>query len=100
MWKTKEQTTSPTETVESLLISCVIDAMEGQDIVTIDIPSAFMQAFIDKVVHIKFDNELIDLLFQVDISLKKYISYKHGKRVLYTKLKKALYSTIQASRLF
>ena len=70
LWKTKEQKTSPTVSVKSLLISCVIDAMEGRDIATIDILSAFMQAFINEVVHIKFNNELIDLLCQVDISLK------------------------------
>ena len=59
LWKTKEETTSPTVTVEWLLISSV---MEGRDVATIDIPSAFMQAFINKVVHIKFDSKLIDLL--------------------------------------
>ena len=100
LWKTKEEITSPTITVESLLISCVIDVIEGRDVVTIDIPSAFMQAMIDKVVHIKFNNELIDLQCQVDMSLKKYVTYEHGKRVLYAKLNKALYGTVQASRLF
>jgi hypothetical protein len=100
LWKTKEETTSPTVSIESLFISCMIDAMEGRDVATIDIPSAFMQAFIDEVVHIKFDNELIDLLCDVDPSLKQYVSYENGKRVLYTKLNKALYGTVQASRLF
>ena len=41
-----------------------------------------MQAFIDETVHIKFDNELIDLLREVDPSLKQYVSYENGKRVL------------------
>jgi hypothetical protein len=41
-----------------------------------------MQAFIDETVHIKFDNELIDLLCEVDPSLKQYVSYENGKRVL------------------
>jgi hypothetical protein len=100
LWKTKEETTSPTVSIESLLISCMIDAMENRDVATIDIPSAFMQAFIDEIVHIKFDDELIDLLCEVDPSLKQYVSYENGKRILYTKLNKALYGTVQASRLF
>jgi hypothetical protein len=100
LWKTKAETTSPTVSIESLFISCMIDAMEGRDVATIDIPSAFMQAFIDEIVHIKFDNELIDLLCEVDPSLKQYVSYENGRRVLYTKLNKALYGTVQASRLF
>ena len=53
--------------------------MEGRDIATIDIPSAFMQALINEVVHIKFDNELIDLLCQVDISLKNTYPTSMGK---------------------
>jgi hypothetical protein len=43
---------------------------------------------------------LIDLLCEVDPSLKQFVSYENGKRVLYTKLNKALYGTVQASRLF
>ena len=100
LWKTKQETTSPTVSIESLFISCMIDAMEERDVATIDIPSAYMQAFIDETVHIKFDNKLIDLLCEVDPSLKQYVSYENGKRVLYTKLNKALYGTVQASRLF
>jgi Reverse transcriptase (RNA-dependent DNA polymerase) len=78
----------------------MIDAMENRDMATIDIPSAFMQAFIDELVHIKFDNKIIDMLCQVDLLLEQYVAYKNGKRVLYTKLNKALYGTVQASRLF
>ena len=100
LWKNKEDTTSPTVTIESLLLSCMMDAMEKRDVATIDIPSAFMQAFIDELVHIKFDDEIIDLLCEVDPSLKQYVAYENGKRVLYTKLNKALYGTVQASRLF
>ena len=32
LWKTKEETTSPTVSIESLFISCMIDAMEGRDV--------------------------------------------------------------------
>ena len=100
LWKTKEETTSPTVSIESLFISCIIDAMERRDVATIDIPGAFMQANIDEEVHVKFDDELIDLLCQVDPSLSQYVGMERGKRVLYTKLNKALYGTVQASRLF
>jgi Reverse transcriptase (RNA-dependent DNA polymerase) len=100
LWKNKQDTTSPTLMIESLFLSCVMDAYEQRDVATIDIPSAFMQAFIDELVHIKFDDEIIDLLCDVDPSLKQYVTYENGKRVLYTKLNKALYGTLQASRLF
>ena len=100
LWKTKEETTSPTVCIEALYISCMIDAMENRDIATLDIPGAFMQASIDEEVHVKFDKELVDLLCQVDPSLKKYVTIEGSRRVLYTKLNKALYGTVQASRLF
>jgi hypothetical protein len=86
--------------IEALLLSCMIDAREERDVATIDIPVAFMQAFIDELVHVKLDGELIDLICQVDPSLSKFVIMENGKRVLYTRLNKALYGTLQASRLF
>ena len=100
LYKTKEETSSPTVSIEALLLSCMIDAMEKRDVATLDIPGAFMQADIDEEVHIKFDGELIDLLCQVDPSLAQYVAVENGKKVLYTVLNKALYGTVQASLLF
>jgi hypothetical protein len=33
--------------VEALLLTCAIDAKEGRDVATVDIPGAFMQAYMD-----------------------------------------------------
>jgi hypothetical protein len=100
LYQTKEETSSPTVSIEALLPSCMIDAMEKSDVATLDIPGAFMQANIDEEVHIKFDGELIDLLCQVDQSLAQYVAVENGKKVLYTVLNMALYGTVQASLLF
>jgi Reverse transcriptase (RNA-dependent DNA polymerase) len=78
----------------------MIDAMEGRDIATCDIPAAFMQADIDEEIHVKFDGELVDLLLKVDPMLARYVTIERGKKVLYTLLNKALYGTVQASLLF
>ena len=93
--KTKEETSSPTVSIEGVMYSCMIDALENRDI-----PGAFMQALIDEEVHIKFDNELVDLMCEVDPMLKQYVALENGKKVLYTQLHKALYGTVQASLLF
>ena len=53
-----------------------------------------------RAMHVKFNGGLIDLICQVDPSFSKFVSMGNGKRVLYTKLNKALYGTLQASRLF
>jgi hypothetical protein len=39
-----------------------MDAMENRDVGTCNIPVAFMQVEIDEEVHIKFEQELVDLL--------------------------------------
>ena len=40
---TKKESSSPTASLESVMLTSVIDAMEGQDITTFDIPNAFVQ---------------------------------------------------------
>ena len=100
VYKTKEETSSPTIHVEALFLSCMIDAMENRNVVTLDIPGAFMQADIDEIVHVKLHEELADLLVKIDPSYAKFVTYENGKRVIYTELDKALYGTMQAALLF
>ena len=59
-----------------------------------------MQANIDGDVHIKMDGEIADLLVRRDLTFKQYKTYKKGKPVIYAKLEKALYGTLQAAKLF
>ena len=65
IYKTKEETTSPTISIESLFLTCIVDAMEKRHVITCDIPGAFMQAEMDEVVHVKLDGELAELLVKV-----------------------------------
>lgn len=97
----KEDASSPTVAIESVMISCTIDAMEGRDVGTVDIPGAFMHADIDEVVHIKLQGEMAELLAKLDPKLyRKYIQMENGKPVLYVQLLKALYRTLRAALLF
>ena len=88
--KSKDETRSPTVTTESFFLSCLIDAHEGRDVATADIPGAFMQANIDEVIHILFDGDILDQLLQVDPSLERFLHFERGRRSLYTQLDKAL----------
>ena len=47
-WLSKEDTSSPTVSTEGLMLSCIIDEMEGREVVTADIPGAFLQTDYDK----------------------------------------------------
>ena len=44
----RDEAASPTAMTESITITGVIDAKQGQDVMTADIPNAFVQTDIDK----------------------------------------------------
>ena len=44
----KEEASSPTVSTHALMATCLIDAIEGRDVATIDIPGAFLQAEMDE----------------------------------------------------
>jgi hypothetical protein len=97
----KEDASAPTVAIESVMLSATVDAMEDRDVVTVDIPGAFMQADIDEVVHVKFEGEIAEMLVRMDPKLyRKYVKDEHGKLVLYVELLKALYRTLRAALLF
>jgi hypothetical protein len=97
----KEDASSPTVAIESVMLSSVIDAMEGRDVATVDIPGAFMQADMDDLVHMKLEGKMAELLVRIEPKLyRKYIQIEKGKQVLYVELRKALYGTLKAALLF
>ena len=61
----KEESSSPTVATEAVLLSCVIDAQEHQDVATIDIPKAFIQNPVKKIedmATIILQGALVDVL--------------------------------------
>ena len=100
LYKTKDETTSPTVTTEGLMLTCIIDAYENRDVATLDVPGAFMHADMDEKIHIKLDGELAILLMRADETYKEYLTYERGVPVIYAELSKALYGTLQAAKLF
>ena len=79
LYKTKEETSSPTVTLESLFLTAVIDSKEGRDVATVDIPGAFMQADIAEKLHDCFDGEILDILLKLDPSYARFVIYQRGK---------------------
>ena len=61
IYKTKQDTSAPTVAIESLFLSCVIDAKERRDVMTCDIPGAFMQANMDEVLYMRLEGPLAKL---------------------------------------
>jgi Reverse transcriptase (RNA-dependent DNA polymerase) len=101
VYKSKQEISSPTVSIESVMLSCTIDAKEGRDVATCDVPSAFMQTDIDELIHVRMDGELAELLSKIDPGrYEKYMVREGNKRAIYLRLTKALYGTLQAALLF
>jgi hypothetical protein len=102
LYKTKEETSSPTVSTEALFLTSLIDAKEEQKVLTVDIPGAFMHADMDKLVHMRLSGPIAELLVRVDPAMyRKYVvNDKKVNDTLYVELTKALYGTYQAALLF
>jgi len=101
LYTQREETSSPTVAVESLLISATMDAYERRDTATVDIPGAFMQADMVGYLHVKLEGRLAELSTMLNPkSYDEYLYINNGKPTMYVKLKKVLYGTLQAAMLF
>ena len=91
----KEEKTSPTVATESVMLTSTIDAKEGRDVATVDIPGAFMHSDQDETVHLRLQGTLTDLLVKCNPKLyRKYVVTEGRQCMLYVELIKALYGTL------
>ena len=101
VYTSREEASSPTVAIKLVMLSCIIDAMEGRDGAAVDIPGAFMQDDMDETVHMRLHGTMAQLIAKINLKLyRKYIQLKNGKPVLYVELAKALYGTLRAALLF
>eukprot|EP00536_Pseudo-nitzschia_multiseries_P011157 jgi/Psemu1/28016/gm1.28016_g len=102
---TKEDSTSPTVSLYALMLSCMIDAVKGRDVASVDIPRAFLQTDMPEGedVYIKLDGTMAKLLCCVDPKLygPNMITMRNGKKTLIgKKARKAIFGTLWAALLF
>jgi hypothetical protein len=96
LWTNKGKSSSPTATLESLMINATIDVY----VATVDIPGAFLQTEQDddKIIHVKLPAEMASLLAEINPEkYKPYLCTEGGKPLIYMKLKKCLCGTLCAS---
>ena len=92
---TKEQSTSPTISTEAVFLTAMVDAWENRKVAVLDVPGAFMQVDMDKLVHVHFRGEMVDKLLEIDHDLySSYVTEEQGEKVMYVELLKALYGTL------
>ena len=79
-WLSREDAASPTALQESIFLIAVVDAKEERNVMSVDIPNAFIQAKLeeedkgDERIIMKITGMLIDLLVQI---APDAVSYTH-----------------------
>ena len=92
LYMSKDDVSSPTVSTEALLLTCLIDAMEKRDVVTVDIPDAFMQSDMDdnQDTFMKLEGKTVDISKHMDPrKYSRHVATENGKQVIYVKLKKS-----------
>jgi hypothetical protein len=82
-WLSREDSASPTAALESIMLTAVIDAHEERDVMTCNIPNAFIQALMPKVkggderVMMKITGVLVDMFVGLNPELYgPYVVYE------------------------
>jgi hypothetical protein len=106
-WLSREDVKSPTTSQESITLTSVIDAHEERDVMTCDIPNAFIQAEMpstddgEEKVLMKITGVLVELLVALDPELyNSKIVFENGKKVLYVTILRAIYGMLEAALLW
>jgi hypothetical protein len=99
----KEDGTSPTVMTESVLMTATIDAGEGRDVMTNDVPNAFPQTDVPldgERIIMKVRGPLVDMLVSIAPKYKPFVRFENGRKIIYLRVLKAIYGMIQSSLLF
>ena len=102
-WLSREESASPTASLESIMLLAVIDAKEERDVQCYDVPNAFIQAELPQEkgqerVIMKITGVLVDLLIQIaPQEYGPHVVYEKGRKVLYVQVVRALYGMLVAA---
>jgi len=106
-WMSREDVMSPTAALESIVLTSVIDSFEERDVMTCDIPNAFIQAEMPEVkegderVLMKIQGVLVNLMIELDPSLYgPKVVQENGKRIIYVMVLRAIYGMMEAALLW
>jgi hypothetical protein len=102
----KEGPSSPAVATESILTTGIIEAQEKRDVMTIDIPNAFVQTSAGltkdgKRIIMKIRGSLVDMLVELDSqTYKEHVLLENGSKILYVYVQKSIYGMLQSALLF
>ncbi|GFH56607.1 hypothetical protein CTEN210_13083 [Chaetoceros tenuissimus] len=98
----REDASSATLAVESLMALLVVFAHEKRDVAVFNVPGAYLHADLppDKFVLLKIEGQFVDIMVDVNPEFKEDVRYENGKKVLYVQILKALYGMIESALLW
>ena len=105
-WLSKEDTASPTASLEGIELTVTVDAYERRDVMSMDVPNAFIQTFMpdpkegEERVVMKITGALVNILIDMDPEMRKFVVLENGKQVIYTVVLRAIYGMLQSSLLW
>jgi hypothetical protein len=106
-WLSREDAASPTVALESIMLTAIIDAKEKRDVMTADVPNAFIQAQMPNLddanerVFMKITGVLVDLLVEMAPEVyKPFVTFEGNKKVVYVQVLRALYGMLVAALLW
>ena len=96
----KQYSTSPTISLEGLIISCCIDALECRNVATCDIQGAYLNSAMDDLVYMCFTGQMVDFVVMSNPEYSEFIEHKNGQKRLYMHVTKALYGCLHSAILW
>ena len=103
---TKEETASPTVSLDALEVTCTIDAKEGRDIMSTDVPNAFIQTFTPKLpkgegrIIMKITGTMVKYVIDIAPEYRDFVVLQNGRRVIYVEVHRAIYGMLVSSLLW
>jgi hypothetical protein len=103
-YMSREEASSPTAASEAILITGVIDSKQNRDVMTLDIPNAFVKTEIsldgDKII-MKIRGQLVDILLELCPGVyDDYVIVEGKHKILYVRMLKAFYGMLISSILY
>jgi len=75
----KSDTSSPTVSLEAMMMSCAIDAKENRYMSLADIPGAFLHADMEDETHMLLEGKIAELIVMLDPKLYRKYVWENGK---------------------
>ena len=85
---------------DALLLSILIDAHEGRDVATADVAGAYLKAYMDELVIMKFTGESVDILCKMNPQHETFVVIENGIKTLYVRLIRAIYGCVKSALLW